>query len=353
MRKAGKKTKTTKLILLVGVSSLLLVMSACSSTQVLQDNGDVPAPSLNPPENANQLASPGQIEESLPVSTETVQLSSPVTQTAPVSQVKYTVKKGDSFWKVAKMFDVSVNELAAFNNIDPKSSLKVGQTLQIPPAGLAEPRTVSVPAPSDKTVKSSTKSGDKSSSSVSSTAYTVKSGDSLWTIAKKHHISTKKLAEANSLDSKASLKVGQKLVIPGTKASTATAKTSTPAKTDKKTTKVASAPAVAPASQNSNQMNDLISQPSKDSATSAPAPVVPAVQAPSTPAAVATSAPAAAAPAAAPAPNYLPHTVKDGDTWQTISDMYGVSREDLKKVNSSIAGDSQPKSGTVVNIPEE
>lgn len=352
MRKAVKKTKTTKLILLAGMSSLLLVMSACSSTQVLQDNGDIPAPSLNPPENANQLASPGQVEESLPVSTETVQLSSPVTQTAPVSQVKYTAKKGDSLWKVAKMFDVSVNELAAFNNVDPKSSLKVGQSLQIPPAGLAVPKAISTPVSSDKAAKSTTKSNDKPSSSVSGAAYTVKSGDSLWTIAKKHHISTKKLAEANGLNDKASLKVGQKLIIPGAKASTA--KSATPA-ADKKATKVEAAPAVKPASQSSNKMNDLINQTSQDTTSADKASSVPAVQTPSTPA-VAQSTPSVASTAAvAPAPtaNYLPHTVKDGDTWQTISDMYGVSIEDLKKVNSSIAGDAQPKSGTVVNIPEE
>lgn len=356
MKKALKKIKTTQLILLAGVSSLLLVISACSSTQILQDNGDIPAPSLNPPDNANQLASPSQVEESLSSSTETVQLSSPVTQTAPVSLVKYTVKKGDSLWKVAKMFDVSVNELAAYNNIDPKSSVKVGQSLQIPPAGLAVPREISSAPSSDKVVNSTAKTtSDKSSASVSGAAYTVKSGDSLWTIAKKNHISTKKLAEANGLDDKASLKVGQKLIIPGSKSSTTTAKAPTVV-ADKKTAKSESPASVAPVKQASNQTNDLINQASQDATSGTKVSSAQAVQTPSTPA-VAQSAPvvSAVASAAAPVPtaNYLPHTVKDGDTWQTISDMYGVSIEDLKKVNPSIVGDAQPKSGIVVNIPEE
>ncbi|MEI6055705.1 MAG: LysM peptidoglycan-binding domain-containing protein [Lentisphaerota bacterium] len=351
MKKALKKIKTTQLILLAGVSSLLLLISACSSTQILQDNGDIPAPSLNPPDNANQLASPSQVEESLSSSTETVQLSSPVTQTAPVSLVKYTVKKGDSLWKVAKMFDVSVNELAAYNNIDPKSSVKVGQSLQIPPAGLAVPRAISSVPSSDKTVNSTAKTAsDKSPASVSGAAYTVKSGDSLWTIAKKNHISTKKLAEANGLDEKASLKIGQKLIIPGSKSSTVVA--------DKKIAKNESAASAAPVKQALNQTNDLINQTSQEATSGTKVSSAQAVQIPSTPA-VAQSVPVTSAvastAAAAPAPtsNYLPHTVKDGDTWQTISDMYGVSIEDLKKVNPSIAGDTQPKSGTVVNIPEE
>lgn len=330
MRNAVKKVKTTKLILLSGVSSLLLVMSACSSTQVLQDNGDIPAPSLNPPQNANQLASPGQVEEFIPSPTSTVQISSPVTQTKPISQVKYTVKKGDSLWKVAKMFDVSVNELAAFNNIDPKSSLKSGQSLQIPPAGLAEPRAIS-----ENIVKATT----KATSSVSGATYTVKSGDSLWTIAKKNNLSTKKLAEANGLASNASLKVGQKLVIPSGKVSAVSAKTATPAVADKKVANVVATPA--PAVPKPTQTTDLVNQTAQQTISAVSA-TAPAVGAASVPAVV-----------TAPVANYLPHTVKDGDKWQTISDMYGVSVDDLRKANPAIVGDAQLKSGTVVNIPED
>jgi len=344
MRESRKKSKTAKLIALAGVSSLMLLMNACSSTPVLQDNGDVPPPSLNPPENANQIASPGIVEESVQTPTEKVQISSPVTQTAPVSQVKYTVKKGDSLWKVAKMFDVSVNELAAFNNIDPKSSLKSGQTLQIPPAGLAQPRDIpSVSAPS------TAKTSDKASAPVSGSTYTVKSGDSLWTVAKKNHTSVKKLAEANNLSSEASLKVGQKLTIPGSKA---TAKAATTASSDKKTSKADAAPATAtsaPVKQDPKAANSLINNAASTAPTTQTAPAS-AQAIPST--AVAPTVTPAIAVAAAPA-SYLPHTVKDGDTWQTISDMYGVSIDDLKKVNPSIAGDAQPKVGAVVNIPEE
>ncbi len=335
MRKVLRKSRTTKWAFLAGVSVLVLMMSACSSPQILQDNGDIPAPSLIPPPDANQLASPGQVEEFVPTPTETVQIASPVTQTAPISQVKYVVKKGDSLWRVAKMFDVSVNELAAFNNIDNKSLLKVGQTLQIPPAGLAEPRSISAPAPSEKAVKPVS----KSSASASGSIYIVKSGDSLWAIAKKNHISTKKLAEANGLGDQASLRVGQKLMIPSGKTSTPVA---VKAVADKKTPKpeVAPVPAV-PIAQAPNQMNGLASNTSQE----------PAVDAKAATSATATASETAAVPASAA--NYLPHTVKDGDTWQTISDMYGVSLEDLKKANPSIAGDTQPKTGTVVNIPEE
>lgn len=44
--------------------------------------------------------------------------------------------------------------------------------------------------------------------------YTVKSGDSLWTIARKHNLTIAQLTAANSLSANAPLKLGQKLVIP-------------------------------------------------------------------------------------------------------------------------------------------
>ncbi|HZZ58728.1 MAG TPA: LysM domain-containing protein, partial [Opitutaceae bacterium] len=44
--------------------------------------------------------------------------------------------------------------------------------------------------------------------------YTVRSGDSLWLIAHRHHIRVSELAAANNLRSGASLRAGQKLIIP-------------------------------------------------------------------------------------------------------------------------------------------
>jgi LysM repeat protein len=45
--------------------------------------------------------------------------------------------------------------------------------------------------------------------------YTVAKGDSLWTIAKKNHLTVSDLAAANNLKAGASVRLGQKLIIPG------------------------------------------------------------------------------------------------------------------------------------------
>jgi LysM repeat protein len=65
---------------------------------------------------------------------------------------------------------------------------------------------------------------------VPATTYVVKPGDSLWTIAKKNHLTYQELASANNLKPNAALHEGQKLLIPS-KVVPATKSTSAPAAT--------------------------------------------------------------------------------------------------------------------------
>lgn len=54
---------------------------------------------------------------------------------APVEQRKYdtyTVQKGDTFWRIAKTNDITVDELKSLNNLTSEATLKVGQKLKIP-----------------------------------------------------------------------------------------------------------------------------------------------------------------------------------------------------------------------------
>ena len=111
------------------------------------------------------------------------------------------------------------------------------------------------------------------------TTYTVKSGDSLWSIANKNKLSYQDLAVANNLKSNAALQPGQKLIIPG-------------------------------------------KSPASGSVTA-------------TGGAVGTAAaPAAAAAAAKPAGPTMKHTVKSGETLGTIAQKYGVRQRDLAIANN-------------------
>jgi len=105
---------------------------------------------------------------------------------APGDYVVYTVKKGDSLWNIANSYNVSVNDIVDYNNLG-TTLLQVGQQLLIPMAN-------QVP---------------------DSITYVVKSGDSLWSIAKKYNISVDELKRFNNLTSNM-LSIGQKLMIPET-----------------------------------------------------------------------------------------------------------------------------------------
>ena len=54
------------------------------------------------------------------------------TQTEQRKFDTYTVQKGDTFWRIAKTNDITVDELKSLNNLTSEATLKVGQKLKIP-----------------------------------------------------------------------------------------------------------------------------------------------------------------------------------------------------------------------------
>ena len=103
----------------------------------------------------------------------------------------YTVVKGDSLYSIARRFGVSVQALKNANNLT-SDTLSVGQVLRIP----SNDQDNDINPPSGNVT------------------YTVKKGDSLWSIASRYGISVNALREANNLTSD-TLSIGQVLIIPG------------------------------------------------------------------------------------------------------------------------------------------
>ncbi|WP_139693756.1 LysM peptidoglycan-binding domain-containing protein [Sporolactobacillus terrae] len=119
---------------------------------------------------------------------------------AKTSAASYTVKSGDSLWKIATGNGISVSTLKSINGLN-ADVIFPGQTLKL-----------SGSASSSKTVI--TQTAAKSTSSSSKSTYKVKSGDSLWEIATLHGISVNQLMRANNL-SATLIYPGQHLLIPG------------------------------------------------------------------------------------------------------------------------------------------
>ena len=101
----------------------------------------------------------------------------------------YIVQKGDNLWSIANKFNMTVSELKNLNNLT-NNLLSIGQVLKI-----------------------------KDSSNNGKTTYTVQKGDSLWVIANKYGITTEELKSYNNLTSNL-LSIGQVLKISQGKTST-------------------------------------------------------------------------------------------------------------------------------------
>lgn len=97
----------------------------------------------------------------------------------------YTVQAGDTLWSIAKKLDVGVEALKTANNLT-TNSISIGMQLKIP--GAVPPSTSNV-------------------------TYVVQSGDNLYSIARVYQTTVEDIMKANNLTS-ASLSLGQTLVIP-------------------------------------------------------------------------------------------------------------------------------------------
>ncbi|RLA05559.1 MAG: lytic transglycosylase [Gammaproteobacteria bacterium] len=104
----------------------------------------------------------------------------------------YTVKKGDTWWDIAKANEVSVSKLTHWNNKSSRDTLAIGQKLVI------------------WTDNSKQTSG---SQQVRTVNYKIRSGDSLWKISKKYNVSVAQVREWNSLSDRTPIRPGQNLTI--------------------------------------------------------------------------------------------------------------------------------------------
>lgn len=111
----------------------------------------------------------------------------PVPQEPETPYLIYTIQRGDSLWKISQKYDIPVNDIIAFNNLS-SANLQIGDELRIP----------------------ITSQEDNTSNQFS---YTVKKGDTLWSIAKQFNVSVDSIKATNNLASNL-LTLGQTLIIP-------------------------------------------------------------------------------------------------------------------------------------------
>jgi membrane-bound lytic murein transglycosylase D len=104
-------------------------------------------------------------------------------------QTLYKIRKGDSLWTIARRFDVTTQQLCAWNGIGKNTIIKPGKVLRV------------------------ARSGMTSSRGRHKLVYQVRPGDTLWDISRRYDLKTHDIMRWNQLGSKHVLRPGDRLTL--------------------------------------------------------------------------------------------------------------------------------------------
>ncbi len=127
------------------------------------------------------------------------------TVATPGKKVEHTVEQGDTFWDIAKQYNVSIKHIAEWNSMAPEDYLIPGQTLVI---------WQNTNQPQDLLNQALIKTRFTAPPKRSTTrkiSYRVRNGESLSLISKKFRVTVNDLIEWNSLEEEQNLLPGQYL----------------------------------------------------------------------------------------------------------------------------------------------
>lgn len=144
-----------------------------------------------------------------------------------VTVVRHTVSRGETLSAIAAKYGVSVSSVSAANNLRNVNRITVGMTLVIPKHGQDVPSdAVASASRGEGTATSSRATTVKAAAPAPAPAapvtHTVRSGDTLSTIAAKYGTSVASIQAKNGLKG-STIYVGQKLKVTGSSTSTSTA----------------------------------------------------------------------------------------------------------------------------------
>lgn len=131
--------------------------------------------------------------------------ANPVSLTAPPSAQTHTVQPGETLRSIAEFYGMTVEDLAAINGIVNPDAIYVGQTLNVVPMPQTAPPVVSTQsAPSQESAPAAT-----------AIVHVVQPGETLFRIATRYGVTVADVAAANGIADPTVIYAGQQLIIPG------------------------------------------------------------------------------------------------------------------------------------------
>ncbi len=294
------------------------------------DTAEAPAPTINSlftgddGNAAPTLVAVSTTGQTKPTAVKPVPIKKPASPTPKAGTRTYTVVQGDRGYDIAYRYGVSWKDIAALNGLSDNSILHIGTVLTLPENALETPRA-GRPRPKATATKKSTTTTTKSSTTTKGATakvvpadgkYTVKSGDSLWTIAKAHGVKFEDIKAWNPEATAKGLQIGQVVMLKG----------DAKAETKKTESKAEEAKKDAPA-----EKGPQVVVPDKTPVNQALPTVEPVVTLQEQPT--------------------LSHTIAPGETLAKIASYYGASVENIKLKNPTIMTDNDLKVGEKILIP--
>jgi len=139
----------------------------------------------------------------------------PPAETVSTTPQYYTVQRGDQLWQIARLYNLTTDQLAQMNNITNPNMIYAGQQLVVgttsappaeqQPAEIVPTAQVLPVLDAALTVPSST----------TQTTHVVQPGEHLATIAQRYGVSTLAITQANNIYNPNHILAGQTLIIPG------------------------------------------------------------------------------------------------------------------------------------------
>ncbi len=153
------------------------------------------------------MTSPSTLGAAPSGSAESVAPVPAVVSTKSAGSRQYQIQSGDNLTKIAFAFKVTTAEIMAANQLKEGAVLHPGKTLTIP-AARTPTKTVA------ETPKTKVKVSDVPPTKTTPGFYTVKSGDTLTSIARSFGLTTVELSKANKITDPKKLQLGQVLKVP-------------------------------------------------------------------------------------------------------------------------------------------
>ncbi len=145
--------------------------------------------------------------------------AAPAAPSSGGSGATYTVKSGDTISAIAARHGLGVNAVLQLNGLSATTIIYPGQTIKLggQSAPSAAPAAPAAPAQAQAGAVAPSSSAPATPTAASG-SYTIKSGDTLTSIAAKNNVSLADLMQANNLKATSTIYAGKKLTLPGTAA---------------------------------------------------------------------------------------------------------------------------------------